>query len=89
MADPNKNAFGLINLGDVRLNEPIAPGDVLKYNAASNKWENNTDVGSNTYAGLTDTDVTALVDGEMTYYDAGSGKWKNTRAVTSVSVSPA
>lgn len=72
----------LNGLTDVDLNTP-ANGQVLKYNATTQKWENSNESGgggSATFAGLTDVNLTNPSDGQLIKYDAQSQKWVNINA---------
>ena len=62
-------------LDDVSGTATATNGQVLSYNSTTRTWEPKTDVGSNTYVGLTDVDVSPPTNGLMTHYVASTGKF--------------
>ena len=68
-------ATSLSDLDDVDTTG-VAAGKVLKYDGTEQKWMPALDEGENTFAGLTDTDVSNPAAGQIPVYNA-SGKWEN------------
>jgi hypothetical protein len=71
-------------LTDVTLTN-LADGEVLKYNATSQKWENSASGGgSSTLEDLTDVEITSPTQGQNLTYDAVNNKWINTTTTATV-----
>lgn len=73
-------ASDLSDLGDVNISDPEA-GQILEYNATSEKWENVfasiSPVTPATLASLQDVMLSDLQDGDFISYDATEEKWVN------------
>ena len=64
----------------------LADGEVLKYNATSQKWENSASGGggSSTLEDLIDVKITSPTQGQNLTYDAINNKWINTTTTATV-----
>jgi len=70
-------ARNISELTDVELTN-LANGEVLKYNSTSEKWENQTTIGTESINTLTDTNITTpITNGSSLIYNTTSGKWEN------------
>ena len=69
--------YGLDNLADINLDNPT-DGQVLKYDAESGKWINDTDASGITHiTELEDVDITTPTDGQVLKWDDANSKWVN------------
>ena len=66
-------------LTDVTLTN-LVDGEVLKYNATSQKWENAAAGSVTSLDSLTDVEITSPTQGQNLTYDATNNKWINTSA---------
>lgn len=67
----------LAELGDTTITSPV-DGQVLKYNATTQKWENsNGGGGASAVSDLTDVSLSNLANGQILKYNATSQKWEN------------
>jgi hypothetical protein len=85
--DKPKNSIGIKDLGDVSFTDPIIPNQVVKYDGA--KWTNQTDVGSGTLAGLSDTNINVLnplANNQMLKYNITLGQWFNTDIINDMKI---
>lgn len=72
----------LNNVADVNINNALADGQFLAYDANSDEWVNaemQVDLDD-----LTDVDTTGVADGDVLTYDANAGKWVNKPAGSGV-----
>lgn len=71
----------LAGLTDVDISSPTN-GQILKYNGATDKWENGTGGGGGASAltDLSDVNVSAPSNGQSLIYDSATGKWVNGNA---------
>ena len=69
-------ASALSQLTDVQLVNPQS-GQVLKFDAATNKWVNADGVEINSLGDIKDVNLTNLKDGQMLVWDAAGSKWIN------------
>ena len=70
-------------LTDVTLTN-LADGEVLKYNATSQKWENAAAGSATSLDTLTDVEITSPTQGQNLTYDAVNNKWINTTTTATV-----
>lgn len=82
-------AEGINGIDDVNIASPTN-GQVMKWNAATQKWENANESGggggADELTDLNDVNITSPTNGQAMIYDAQTQKWKNANVLTETQV---